>query len=442
MENRKLLKALLLLTLILICTYGCRKEDLASLPQVRTLPITDVNNGTAKSGGEILNTGGKEIIFSGIVWSKTNNSPTIADDTTKSISQKSFVATLKNVDPSSTYYVRAYATTEIGVGYGEVMTITTENGFPEARNLTPAGSVQIGETLTADYTYFDFENDQQGQTTYQWYMANDATGTGEIAISGATTNTFKVSSDFDKKFLRVSVIPKATSGSLIGRETKSVYVGPVGEATSITFIYNGSTVTYNILTSPITGRKWLDRNLGAANTPSGIDDYSNFGDLFQWGRQADGHQLIIRSGLFDSNVTLVNGNTFEKSSTDKPASALFIVSTNEPGDWLITHNDNLWQGVNGKNNPCPNGWRLPTKLEWLNEKITSLQVGFQTLKLTKTGARDGSIVILTNEYGSYHSSSIPIGIPGKSEQLWIDATSAGFYQLARSEGLACRCIKE
>ena len=36
-------------------------------------------------------------------------------------------------------------------------------------------------------------------------------------------------------------------------------------------------------------------------------------------------------------------------------------------DWRETINNNLWQGVNGINNPCPLGFRLPTWNEWQEE---------------------------------------------------------------------------
>lgn len=49
-------------------------------------------------------------------------------------------------------------------------------------------------------------------------------------------------------------------------------------------------VEYGEVTSPITGRVWLDRNLGAKEVCTSIDDKNCFGDYYQWGRGSDGHE--------------------------------------------------------------------------------------------------------------------------------------------------------
>ena len=50
----------------------------------------------------------------------------------------------------------------------------------------------------------------------------------------------------------------------------------------------------------------------------------------------------------------------------------------------------LWQGVNGYNNPCPTGFRIPTSAEWQAEintwgSVTDLYNN--PLKLTRGGLR-------------------------------------------------------
>ena len=41
------------------------------------------------------------------------------------------------------------------------------------------------------------------------------------------------------------------------------------------------------------GRVWMDRNLGASQVATSSTDTNSYGDLYQWGRGADGHQLRI-----------------------------------------------------------------------------------------------------------------------------------------------------
>ena len=101
------------------------------------------------------------------------------------------------------------------------------------------------------------------------------------------------------------------------------------------------------VTSPRTGKKWMDRNLGAERVAESITDDLGFGDLYQWGRFSDGHQCRTSA----TNPTL--------SSTDQPAHGDFITVNSGNYDWRSPQNHNLWQGVNGINNPCPSGYRIP-----------------------------------------------------------------------------------
>jgi hypothetical protein len=45
--------------------------------------------------------------------------------------------------------------------------------------------------------------------------------------------------------------------------------------------------------SPITGRKWMDRNLGAWQQAQSPTDMLSYGDLYQYGRRTDGHQCRL-----------------------------------------------------------------------------------------------------------------------------------------------------
>ena len=39
-----------------------------------------------------------------------------------------------------------------------------------------------------------------------------------------------------------------------------------------------------------TGKIWMDRNLGATQAATSSTDAASYGDLYQWGRAADGHE--------------------------------------------------------------------------------------------------------------------------------------------------------
>jgi uncharacterized protein (TIGR02145 family) len=463
--KKLLLKSGILLLMISSVTIGCKKDRKAPLniPQVSTTGITEVTATTATSGGNISSEGGATVTVSGLCYSKANQTPTVTDDTTKTTaSGGSFVSQLKNLDPGSTYYVRAYAINSVGIGYGNVVTFSTGNGAPQARNIKVTGDQSVGAVLTMAYSYFDFENNPEIGTTIQWYIANDSIGGAVTPIIGATAATYTLTYADRDRFLVVGITPKASSGTSPGTEAKSYWVGPI-DAETVTFNYNGQTVSYGVIISSITGRKWLDRNLGAQRVATSYIDFLAYGDLFQWGRPADGHQLVTRVDVYSG--TQVNGTSETLSTTDAPDNSLYIVDPNYTSpnfDWRNPKNDNLWQATAGQiNNPCPAGWHIPTNAEW-DAEIAGTEVVEDVLKLTMAGSRrltDGSLAPSgpydvangTSGAGYYWSSTtVPTGTYTRSAyyNTMVSTSNTVIKELKsgigdwRLMGYSCRCIKD
>lgn len=145
----------------------------------------------------------------------------------------------------------------------------------------------------------------------------------------------------------------------------------------------------------------MDRDIGASEVATSSTDSTAYGDSYQWGRRADGHQLRTST----TTTTL--------SSTDAPGNGDLITSNTSPYDWRSPQNDNLWQGVSGTNNPCPAGFRLPTDTEWATGKASwssndATGAFNSSLKLVVGGARgtaDGSFSG-AEASGFYWSSSV------------------------------------
>jgi hypothetical protein len=438
--------AVLTTGITILIVAGCKKKNDTSpdVPQVRTANVANITPTTARSGGTIISDGGSAITASGICWSRNDHDPTIADDTTKGTTATgSFTADMGQLQPGTTYYVRAYAINRGGVGYGDRESFTTGNAAPIAIGIIISGNKSVGQRIVARYTYFDLENNPESGTTFQWYIANDTTGAAVTSISNATDSAYTLAAADQNKFLRVGITPRALTGTSPGQEYRSSWVGPITAPDpnmTVTFTYNGQTVTYGVITSPVTGRKWLDRNLGAPNTPTSIEDWRNMGDLFQWGRKADGHQLINRGATL-AETTPVHGFTATKSASDNPGHSLFIVNSLPPFDWRDPQNDNLWQVSGGTNNACPAGWHIPDSVEWGAENINSLHTAFTRLKLTSTGLRvaDGSIQV-SNILGIYWSSSV--ASPNWIRTSFISTINASISLDHRASGHAVRCIKD
>ena len=183
-----------------------------------------------------------------------------------------------------------------------------------------------------------------------------------------------------------------------------------------------------------TGQKWLDRNLGATRVATNRSDGSAFGELYQWGRGADGHQPTSSTAIA-TNAT----------SSD-PGHGNFIREPNAPYDWLEPEDPTLWQGVNGTNNPCPSGYRLPTEAELEAERLifpTNNHNGAfdSKLKLTLAGYRSYSTASYLNiTLDGYYWTSTIAGT--QSRALNFNSSGARFLSQPRANGFSVRCIKD
>ena len=187
--------------------------------------------------------------------------------------------------------------------------------------------------------------------------------------------------------------------------------------------------------SPTTGKTWMDRNLGATQVATSSTDAASYGDLYQWGRGTDGHQIRT------------SGTTATLSTTDIPGHGDFIASGIVGSfNWRSPPNTNLWQGVNGVNNPCPSGYRLPTETELNEERLSwssnnAAGAFASPLKLPMAGYRglnDGSLFnVGTN--GDYWSSTVSGGL---SRSLFFNSGSADMSVRGRALGISVRCLKD
>lgn len=195
---------------------------------------------------------------------------------------------------------------------------------------------------------------------------------------------------------------------------------------------SGNTVTIDVI-NPSTGKIWMDRNLGAHQIATSSTDPLAFGDLYQWGRGKDGHQCRN------------SATTTTLSSTNTPTHGWFITTSSSPNDWRSPQNDNLWQGVNGINNPCPIGYRLPTNAELNAERLSwvsnnPLGAFSSPLKFTLSGARNSfnGNVYGIGWSGTYWSSTV---ISSLRIRTLLFESSAVMSEPSRSNGFSVRCIK-
>lgn len=121
-------------------TFLLGDED-ASRPAVTTL-AADGFADSIRVSARLDNGQSLAIIERGVCFSDTTDAPTISCNTVlSSASANEFSATLQGLQPSTEYYVRAYARTSNKVGYGEVIRVKTscyaKTEYPFAESFEP-----------------------------------------------------------------------------------------------------------------------------------------------------------------------------------------------------------------------------------------------------------------------------------------------------------------
>lgn len=273
--------------------------------------------------------------------------------------------------------------------------------------------------------------------------------TQTITATVATVGTYSISTT-------ANGVTFAAAGTFAGTGTQNIVLTATGTPTAVgsnSFTLNTTpncsfNRTTNAPTPTITsttGKIWMDRNLGATQVATSETDHLAYGDLYQWGRKADGHEKITWTN--GTTGTPVNGTT--TTNTDVPVNNLFIIqdSSSQVGDWRVTPDDNLWNGVAAVNNPCPAGFRVPISAELDAEvaaySITNSATAFSSpFKFTVSGLRLFSTGELSSvgSFGYYWTSSVS-GVRATS-RYFISLNGSGGGYSYRAAGRAVRCIKD
>ncbi|KMQ66779.1 hypothetical protein ACM46_04555 [Chryseobacterium angstadtii] len=217
-----------------------------------------------------------------------------------------------------------------------------------------------------------------------------------------------------------------------------------GDTGCVTFTYQGQQVTYSTVRGR-DGNIWMQQNLGSSQVASAMGDEASYGDLFQWGRWDDGHQLR-------------NSATAAPTSPNSPdglagVNAFIIGSTSWWGVFAAT---DKWTASNPANvsnttgaDPCKAvgpGWKMPSQAEWGGivgaENIANPGTAYDSyLKLPASGYRSSSSGALTfaGQRGYFWSSDTS---NSGGKYLYVGSTIANPSSGAmRGQGSAVRCIK-
>lgn len=254
---------------------------------------TNITATSASCSANITDDGGATITERGICWG-TAQYPTVSGSHAASGNGTgSYSVSMSGLTPSTTYYVRAYATNSAGTSYSSQQSFTTGNGLPSVTTTTPnlnGTTVTSGGNVTSDG---GFTVTSRG-ICYGALPNPDLTSTYNHTTNGSGmgyySSSFYLPNGSGTYYIRAYA--SNANGTVYGEQV--TVIQPYDELPG--FTYNGH--TYKVAPEPDATMNWTNANAYCENlTFAGYSDWhmptkdqmlamcavsDNINDLFGW----------------------------------------------------------------------------------------------------------------------------------------------------------------
>ncbi|MEO7313150.1 MAG: T9SS type A sorting domain-containing protein [Chitinophagaceae bacterium] len=159
-------------------------------PVMTTTAVTNIGKNTATSGGDISSAGTKPVEERGIVWN-TITAPILADNKVPNGSGTgAFVSAISGLPAGTLIYLRAYATSRSGTGYGNELNFTTVAATIPVLSTTTATDVK-GELATSGGAISDSGGAAISQRGVCWNTTGNPTTADAKSSDGTGSGSFQ-----------------------------------------------------------------------------------------------------------------------------------------------------------------------------------------------------------------------------------------------------------
>ncbi|MCR4848986.1 MAG: hypothetical protein K5920_09085 [Bacteroidales bacterium] len=463
---------------------------LSGAPEVETLGVLVIDSLEVRVKCKVLHDGGVEVTERGVCWNDYGD-PTV-DDALMAYPEGGtgeYTCLLTDLQPLTSYYVRAYAKNESGLSYGEVLEFNTG----EEVNLPAVVTIEVAGVTTTTATCMCHVADDGGAEIIErgacWSTDDNPNVMNFIYANGGGVGNYSVPLVDLHAHTRYYVRAYAKNskgigyGEVVSFLTMDYLNPPLGAVNGVFTVAEGrqvwfsqSNLQYRASTNQWRFAEELNEYIGLSNANI-AEDYDGWIDLFGWGTSgyphgavcyqpwsseenlecywaygAEAYQLYDQTGQADWGYNIINGEGPEgqwRTLTSEEWSYLFFERNTGSG---IRFAKAQVEGVNGVL-LLPDQWSTAVHyLNNVNQEGASFSSNVMTLMtldilnsqgvafLPAAGRRDGTVVDYPGSRGYYYSSSC---VGRWARGMAFDYNSLSTSQtITRSIGCSVRLVQD
>ena len=332
-----------------------------------------------------------------------------------------------NLSNSSSYY-------EYSDWVGPI-TLAAE-AAPVANNVSYSPEPSSNITVKANYTYEDANYDPEGATLYQWYTADDATGTNQTAITGAKNKEFLITTEYSNKYIGLGITPKALTGNQTGTEV--IYYSSVASDQKATFtIVSASQSNNNSNINTLTVKINVSiKGLIKFSTDTQNGYSFSLGELFY----NVGSHIVTLNTTGSPSVYNASGDNFTITGQGLTSiTTAYVINNVKYGQQFESHFNGIVSGVHNTNTPSSPTYYLKTSYS-TGEKFSDNTL-CATKPISASACVGTSITVGSNTYSitningqcwmTQNLKELPNGTPINTNQSFGqgDIGSYGFFNM-------------